>query len=122
MPQIVLNASVDYAGNSTTIVKTIEYLNVPVSGDGVNTLSSFAATTSAVAIPLGSAANPLGWLFIKNNDVSNFIQVLTGTSGTVFGKLFPGEFLLMRLDPTITAPAVQADTANCSISFCIIDN
>jgi hypothetical protein len=119
--QLVLSTSLSYAGNNVTVSETVSYLLIP-TGNGVNSLSSFTATTSAIAIPLGSVISAGGWLFVKNNDPTNYVQVKTSTGGTVFARLLSGEFCLLRLDASITAPAVIANTASCSISFCIFDS
>ena len=119
--QLVLNASLAYYGNNVSISEAISNLTVSVTGNGLNSLTSFTATTSAIAIPLGSSTSPGGWLYIKNNDPTNYVQLLTGTAGIVFGRLLPGEFALLRLNSSVTAPAVQANTAGCLVTFCIFD-
>ena len=118
---LVLSTALTYSGNGITLSEYVSSLLVPVTGNGLNSLQSFSATTAAVAIPLGSSASPGGWIYIKNNDLTNYVQVLTGTSGTVFARLLPGEFCLLRLDATVTNPAVQANTSGCQITFCLFD-
>jgi hypothetical protein len=121
--QLVLNASLAFAGNNITVAENVSNLQVVVTGNGLNSLTTFTATTSAVAVPLGSSTVAGGWLYLKNNDPTNYVQVLTAaSSGTAFARLYPGEFCLFRLDAGITGPAVAAHTAGCSITVCIFDN
>lgn len=77
--------------------------------------------TSAVALALGPVTAP-AWMFVRNTDPTNFVQLLTGTAGTVFAKLKPLEIALLRLDPTVTAPAAQANTAACVVEYLLIEN
>jgi hypothetical protein len=119
--ELSLNSLLTYTKNNVTVQETINSLLVTVTGNGFNSLAAFTATTAAIAIPLGGSAIPGGWLFIRNLDPTNYIQVLTATGGTVFARLLPGEFCLFRLDATVTAPAVKANVASCSITFCIFD-
>ena len=118
--ELALNCSLSYNKNSIAIQEAAGLL-VPVTGNGLNSLSAFTATTSAIAIPLGSSTVAGGWIFIQNLDLTNYVQVLTGTGGTIFARLNPGEFCLFRLDASATAPAVKANTASCSIKFCLFD-
>ena len=121
MNELALSCSLVYNKNSISLSETINNLLVSVSGNGLNSLTSFTATTSAVAIPLGSSTIAGGFLFILNNDPTNYVNILTGTSGTIFARLNPGEFALLRLDSSVTAPAVQAHTGSCFVKFCIFD-
>jgi hypothetical protein len=121
MNELSLNFSLIYNKNNIAISEAINALLVTVTGNGLNSLSTFSATTAAVAIPLGSSTSPGGWIFLQNLDPTNYVQVLTGTAGTVFARLLPGEFCLLRLDATVTAPAVQAHTSGCQIKLCLFD-
>lgn len=112
----------------------ITYSNGAIGGASMsiqNILASIAGSqyvrgsqsipTSATGIKLGGIGTA-GWVMIVNRDVTNFIQLLTATAGTVFAKLLPGEFALLRLDPTVTAPAAKADTASCEVEYLLIEN
>jgi hypothetical protein len=118
---LTINASLTYTGNGLTLNEIVNNLPVLITGNGLNSLSQFTATTSAVAIPLGSSTSPGGWIFIQNFDPTNYVTVLTGTAGTVFARLLPGEFCLLRLDVTVTAPAVKANVASCIVKLCLFD-
>lgn len=119
--ELALNASLTYTKNSVVINEAINALLVTVTGNGLNSLNSFSATTAAIAIPLGSSTSAGGWIFVMNLDPTNYVNLLTGTSGTIFGRLLPGEFALFRFDASVTAPAVQAHTSACQIKFCLFD-
>lgn len=78
-------------------------------------------TSGGVAIPLGSITT-LGYFMVKNLDASNYIQILTAVSGTVFCRVKPGETSgPFFFDPSITAPAWVAHTANCKATFMLTD-
>jgi hypothetical protein len=118
--ELTINCSLVYNKNSISIQESAGGI-VSVIGNGLNALSSFTATTTDVAIPVGSSTVAGGWIFIQNLDLTNYVQLETATSGTMIAKLLPGEFCLMRLDASITAPAVKAHTASCLIKFCLFD-
>lgn len=118
---LTINASLTYLGNSISLSETVNNLSVLVTGNGLNSLSQFTATTSAVAIPLGSSTSAGGWIFIQNLDPTNYVTVLTGTAGTTFARLLPGEFCILRLDSSVTAPAVKANTVSCIVKLCLFD-
>lgn len=119
--ELALNCSLTYTKNGIVLSEVINALLVTVTGNGFNSLSTFSATTSAIAIPLGSSTSAGGWIFIVNLDPTNYVNLLTGTSGTIFARLNPGEFALFRLDSSVTAPAVQAHTSGCTVKFCLFD-
>lgn len=74
-------------------------------------------TTSEVAINLGGLAS-IGWVMFKNLDATNYIEIKTGTGGTVIGKMFPGEIYgPVRIGSGITAPFAIANTAACEMEI-----
>jgi hypothetical protein len=76
-------------------------------------------TTSEVAINLGGVAS-LGWMMFKNLDETNYIEIKTGTGGTVIGKMLAGEsYGPVRCGSGITAPYAQANTASCDMEVMI---
>ena len=85
-----------------------------VAGGNYARQGQLVATTPAV-INLGTLAT-VGWFLFRNLDTTNFVEVATVvgfSANTIFAKLFPGEFCLLRLNPLVTAPAVRANTASC---------
>lgn len=79
----------------------------------------FPVPTSAAAIPLGGIVP--GYAQITNLDVTNYIDILTGTGGVAFARLLPGETALFRFNPAITAPFWQAYTATVRANILIVD-
>lgn len=92
----------------------------PASAKNSAGVASVATTAGGVAIPLGGLST-LGYAQFTNLDATNYVQLMTAVSGTVFGKLLPGETAVFRFDPTITAPAWIAHTGACQVSFLIVD-
>jgi len=73
--------------------------------------------TSEEALKLGDVSS-LGWLMLKNLDETNYIEVKTGTGGTVIGKMLAGEsFGPIRVGSGVTAPYVVANTAACQMEI-----
>lgn len=81
---------------------------------------SVPTTSGGTAIPLGGLSG-LGWAFFKNNDPTNYIELMTAVSGTKFAKLPPGAIALFYIDASITAPAAIANTAACLMQFLILE-
>lgn len=119
---LTLNASLAYSGNNATVQTSVVNLVALVSGNGLNSLASVTVPTSAGAIPLGSVTAAGGWLFVRNNDATNYMQVITATSGTPFARLLPGEFCLLRLDSGLTAPFWKANVATVQATLAVFDN
>lgn len=118
---LTLNATLAYAGNNVTIAESIVNLAVVVTGNGQNARKGYNAPVADTALPLGSVAVAGGYLFVKNNDPTNFVTIRTGVAGTKITKLLAGDFCLFRMDPTITAPSTSSDTAICSIDYAVFD-
>ena len=85
-------------------------------------LTQFSVPTTAggTALPLGGVATAGGFLMIVNSDATNYVQLMTAASGTVFARLKPGECAVLRLDATITAVAAIANTAPCLVQFLLL--
>ena len=111
-----VNAAVGIASQTLTVTK---YVNI----SGVN----YIALTFSVPITAGGTALPIsnlssvGLLYIKNNDATNYVDIMTATSGTAFARIQPGEFMLLRLAPGITAPAALAHTATVSVQYLALE-
>lgn len=79
------------------------------------------------AVQLGDAATLGGSLFLQNLDPTNYIDVKTGTGGTIFARLGPdtnsdgkGGFLLLDLMGSgALAPFVIANTAVCRMGILV---
>ena len=81
---------------------------------GTQTIS----TGSFQALNLGGVATP-GYLYIQNNDATNFVTIAESTSGTGCIKIKPGEFALFRCDTT--TPAAEADTASVVVEYMLVE-
>lgn len=66
--------------------------------------------TSEEDLAVGDVTSP-GLLYLRNLDATNFVTYgPKSTNMVAFGKLMPGEFAFLRLDPTVTL-RWKADTA-----------
>lgn len=72
-------------------------------------------TATGTVIPLGGVGQgTLGWAAIKNNDLVNNVIVFNSVGGVGMLQIQAQEFALFRFNSTITAPAIQAQTAGTS--------
>ncbi len=117
---VTLNASLVYGGNNVVISEATVNLSVVVTGNGQNARKAFSAIVADTAIPLGSVTTPC-WLYMVNNDPTNFVTIKRAVGGATIAKLKPGWFCLLPLDPGITVPSTAADTAPCSVDYAILD-
>jgi len=116
--EITIHASLEFAkggvdGKARTAGLTIdmsgtEYIyNVQIVG------------TSAEAIQLGDVTTS-GYMFVKNLDATNFVEIRDGSGGADVVKLKAGEVALFRL--TTTTPYAIADTASCRIEYLLLED
>lgn len=78
-------------------------------------------TAGGTAIPVSSLSN-LGYAMFVNLDATNYVDIMSATSGTAFVRLQPGDSALFRFTSTITAPAMLAHTGACDVQFLIMEN
>ena len=77
--------------------------------------------TSATAINLGPLAGvTLGEFLIKNNDSTNYVDILQNTAGVTMLHILPGGCSSGYFHSTITAPAAKANTASVDIEFLLL--
>jgi hypothetical protein len=117
--EITVNGSLVYE-DSEDMAASMSQLNDIIN---VTTKKPFrnrqTITTSEVAINLGGVAS-LGWMMFKNLDETNYIEIKTGTGGTVIGKMLAGEsYGPVRCGSGITAPYAIANTASCDMEVMI---
>lgn len=86
-----------------------------------NGTMSVPTTAGGTAIPKGGIGT-LGWAIVKNNDATNFVELMTAVSGTVFAKLKPGEVAMFRFPGTVTAPAALANTGAVKIEYLFLED
>lgn len=108
--------------NSALVPLTFPATSVSVAGDhfagGIWTVPTTAGGT---ALPQGTLASHGGLLAIWNTDPTNYVQVLSAVSGTVFDRIAPGECHVFRPDDTLTAIALLANTATCEVRYLYLD-
>jgi len=76
--------------------------------------------TSATALALGNLST-VGAFLIKNLDTTNYVDILSSTSGITIQHLLPGNSACGYFPSTITAPAAKANTASVSIAYMICE-
>lgn len=118
--ELTVSGGFVYAKNNVNINESSGSVLVTVTGNGQNARKGYSAPTTDTALPLGSVTTPC-WLFIMNNDPTNFVTLKRAVAGATISKLKPGQFCLLPLDPGITAPSTQSDTAACSIDYALLD-
>ena len=80
-----------------------------------------SVTTSEAALDLGGLTGAtLGWMYAKNLDDTNFVELRMGTGAADFPKLKPGEVFLGRLAGD--TPWAIADTDTCELEYLIIED
>jgi hypothetical protein len=73
---------------------------------------------TSTAFPLAQVTQP-GWAWFSNLDSSNFFQLMSGPTGQVICRFFPGYSVWMPLDPTCT-PYGLANTAPVLVEYVIL--
>lgn len=66
--------------------------------------------TSEEALSVGDGGTIVE-LYLKNLDVTNYVEIKVATGGAIFGKLLPGQDMLVRLGSGAQAPFAIANTA-----------
>ena len=81
---------------------------------------SIPTTAGGTALGLGSLTTP-GWMFAKNLDATNYVDLGLVTGGTFypFARLLPGEAAVLRLG--LSAPYARANTAAVLLEYELYD-
>jgi len=118
--ELTLNCSLEYedADGMTLSSEIVALLRTLTTDKAVKFKQSVG--TSEEALVLGDIATR-AWCLLINRDSTNYIEVKTGTSGTVFAKLLAGEFCFLRLGSGAQSPYVTANTASCELEGIICD-
>ena len=123
--EITVTGSLQYANPAQNIAQIgLSIFNTLFSITGKNYTygtMSVPTTSGGTAIPIANLSS-LGWAIFKNNDPTNYVQLMSAVSGTVFPKLFPGEIALFRFDSSVTAPAAIAHTASVLLEYLILED
>ena len=91
---------------------------ITMAGEPANKTTQIIGTTTE-ALALGDVSAP-GYVYIKNNDATNFVRiglVTAVTSGNALITLLPGEFALFPTRQTVIYAI--ADTAACNVEFAV---
>ncbi len=124
--EITVTAALNYTNTTLNIASTTLTIKAPgkfstAGGDFTQSTMSVPTTAGGTAIPRGSITAP-GWAMIKNNDATNYVEILTAVAGTAVIKINAGEVALFRFAAGITAPAAIANTAAVLIEYLFIEN
>jgi hypothetical protein len=122
--EIQVSASLTYT-NATAGVPIAKLLaaafNASIVGKNYQSATQVIPTTvGGTAINLG-ALTSLGLFCIVNRDSANYLSLLNAVSGTALLRLLPGECVLGRFDPSVTAPAALAHTASVLMEYLILE-
>ena len=122
--EITVEAKLSYTNSTVGITKQEVSVSklVSITGSAYSgNVFSVPTTAGGTAIPISNLAN-VRWLYVRNLDTTNFVEIMTATSGTKFAKLKAGEVLLIPLSANITAPAAIADTAAVKVQYLALEN
>jgi len=110
---------VTYTHNGRTLQLPATTITVDVTGNNIVSGVMLATVASAVAVPIG-AIGTSGFAVFRNLDATNYVNIGVDSAGLVVQtKLLAGEQCMMRMT---AAPYVQADTADCLLSYTVIEN
>lgn len=80
-----------------------------------------AVGTSAENIAGGDVSTP-GYLFLKNLDATNFVDIGKDNTGFVaVGRMEPGETACFRVSASTTIQ-LKADTASCNVQYLLLED
>jgi hypothetical protein len=83
-------------------------------------IQTIPTTAGGTALDLTGVAT-VGWAILINTDATNYVDLMTAVSGTAFARLLKGEFALIRICPTLTAPAMLAHTASVDVEMLLLE-
>lgn len=98
---------------------------IDLSGVGIySSIVSIGTSDEALSFPGDLTTEGITWIWIKNLDATNFVELSLATGGSFdasrFAKISPGQAMLWKVwtgNPTIYA---QADTAECNIQLAAV--
>jgi len=112
------NLSCDNGGfKFSTREGSIRVTQTAQGGGGPGVVS---VTTSDATVALANVSTP-GYLFVKNLDSTNYVEIGPTSGGIVpFIRLRAGEFAVFRVAASATIRA-QANTATCKVLFACLE-
>jgi len=121
MSDVTFNMTAKYDKNGTDLQFGTGSVGVDLTGDEMIDGVLTATSAAALAIPLGGVSTG-GVCIIHNLDDTNYVTL--GYDDTGFQsvmQILAGDFIKVYLDDLISAPYVQADTADCLIRYLIFE-
>lgn len=117
------NTSGQSTGAFVFTLPSTTFAQVTLTGTGFKAGLQSVGFAAAEDLDYGdvSAANA-GWLFMRNNDTTNYVQWGLNHSGTirVVGRMKPGEpWTAIRVEPSAQI-MLQANTAACLVEYYLL--
>jgi hypothetical protein len=110
-------ASINSVGTSGGATSTHD-----MAGADMGSETQTVTQAADVALDIPAGVSPVGDLWIKNLDATNYIQLSTATGGSfaaaVYAKVRPGRKALYQPTGTVYA---KANTADCRIAFAVVE-
>lgn len=126
--EITVAAYLQYINNAQNIPQvnypfTNAIKNISIAGKNYAIGTKlFPTTAGGTAIPLGGVSTSGGWGIFQNLDPTNYAQLLTAVGGTVFARLTASDPpIVLRLDDSVSAPAILANTASVVCAYMILE-
>ncbi len=118
--ELTLTGSLAFAKGAVGTVSLLKSgAQVTVAGTNYARQTVSVGTSAFVALDVGGIA-AAGFIFIQNNDLTNYVELAADdSSAAACVKLLPGEFAIFRCD-TSTLSA-KANTAACVVEFLLIE-
>ena len=118
--EISLTGTLAYSDSEGTVESLQTPANLQASVATKQILrTKISAPTTAGAIPLGNVA-ALGWAMFANRDATNYVELLTGTGGVAFARIYPGCTAgPFYFGSGVTAPYIKANAAPVQVDLLI---
>lgn len=116
--ELTLTAALSFSKGKVSVAMNLSGLQVTVSGSDY-LHETMTVPTSITALGLGSVATP-GFIIIRNNDATNYVDVYDSAAGNACVRIKPGEIAMFRF--AVTTPAAKANTASVQIEYLLIPN
>lgn len=115
--EITLRAELSFSKSGSAASRESGTLTFDMSGADFARLTQTIGT-SEEALNIGDVTT-CGYLWIKNKDATNFVELRPASSGDDMIKLGPGQVALFPL--TTSTPYAIADTAACIVEYLLLE-
>lgn len=116
--ELALSATLRFSSGNYLVERQYSGL-FTVTGTDMTTGTQLIGTSEEALAFSADIATP-GYLFVKNMDATNYVEIRNATGAASTIKLKAGEFALFRISGT--APYAIANTAACRIEFVVIED